>query len=107
VLWLLDLRRKKYFLANGTVSALYRDKKERKKERKRMRMNRYSSALRSYRNERSNRHRHVRTNLWIVYQNGKRIGKVGGISEGEALAKIPQSYKDNGPIELERVVIEE
>jgi hypothetical protein len=81
-------------------------KKERKRERK-MRMNRYSSALRSYRDERSNRHRHVRTNLWIVYQNGKRIGKVGGISEGEALAKIPQSYKDNGPIELERVVIEE
>jgi hypothetical protein len=45
--------------------------------------------------------------LWIVYQNGNRIGKVGGISETEALAKIPQSYKDNGPIELERVVIEE
>jgi hypothetical protein len=78
---------------------------ERKKEK--MRMNRYTSVLRSYREERSNRHRHVRTNLWIVYQNGKRIGKVGGISEGEALSKIPQSYKDNGPIELERVVIEE
>ena len=80
---------------------------EEKKERKKMRMNRYSSAYKSYRDERSNRHRHVRTNLWIVYQNGKRIGKVGGISEGEALTKIPQSYKDNGPIELERVVIEE
>jgi len=72
-----------------------------------MRMNRYTSALRSYRTERSNRHRHVRTNLWIVYQNGKRIGKVGGINKDEALAKIPQSYKDNGPIELERIVIEE
>jgi hypothetical protein len=45
--------------------------------------------------------------LWIVYQNGNRIGKVGGISEGEALAKIPQSYKDNGPIQLERIIIEE
>jgi hypothetical protein len=72
-----------------------------------MRMNRYTSALRSYRYERSNRHRHVRTDLWIVYQNGKRIGKVGGINKDEAFAKIPQSYKDNGPIELERIVIEE
>lgn len=69
-----------------------------------MRMSRYSS---SYRSERSNRHRHVRTNLWVVYQNGNRIGKVGGIDEAEALEKIPQSYKDNGPIELERIVIEE
>jgi hypothetical protein len=33
MLWRKYLGRKKYFLANGTVSALYRDKKERKRER--------------------------------------------------------------------------
>jgi hypothetical protein len=32
MLWRKYLGRKKYFLANGTGSALYRDKKEREKE---------------------------------------------------------------------------
>ena len=72
-----------------------------------MRMNRYTARFRSYRDSRSNRHRHVPTNLWIVYQNGERVGKVGGIDKEEALAKIPQYVLDRGSVELERVVIEE
>lgn len=70
-------------------------------------MNRYRSAVRSYRTQRYQRHRHVNTNLWVVFQNGNRIGTVGGSTESEAFRKIPESVIERGAIALERIVIEE
>jgi hypothetical protein len=49
----------------------------------------------------------VNTNLWVVFQNGNRIGTVGGSTESEAFRKIPESVIERGAIALERIVIEE
>lgn len=68
----------------------------------------------TYRSENgsSYRHRQIMTNkwtVWVTYPDGKMgtVGKVGGLDESEAFAKIPDYVHEKGKVSLVRIVIEE
>ena len=59
------------------------------------------SSYRKYRN-----HEWIFLNKFRVYQNGVKIGTVGGKNEYEAMGKIPSHILEKGSVTLEKMFCE-
>lgn len=75
--------------------------RKRELKMRKFRSYRSTSSYRSY-----NRHEWIFLNKFRVFQNGVKIGTVGGRDEVEAMGRIPAHILDKGPITLEKMYCE-